>query len=159
MSFNSNLDALIFKTTFQWLFVTAGLSIYNAIYTASEMTGTSKQTLTNVVKEFGKHGNVKGNRKLRRSKDFFERMTPYQMELMRWIVHEEFRKCNTKQKDPNSSESATVPTIQSLLKEIQDKYHEVLPPLTKEKLRLCLHRLGFQYKKHPDTKNVLLIGK
>ena len=121
--------------------------------------GTSKNTLTNMVKEFGSHGNVKGHSRLRKSKDFFEKMTPYQMELMRWIVHEEFRKCNKKRKDPNSTEDATVPTVGSILREIEANYSEVLPPLTAKKLWICLHRLGFKYKKHPNTKNVLLLGK
>ena len=143
---------------FQFFVVSMGLSIYNAISAASNQLKTSKDTLTNIVKEFGQHGNVQGNKKYYKRKDFFEKMTPYQMELMRWIIHEEFRKCNAKKKDPNA-ENATVPTIKSILKEIEEKYSEVLPPMTLEKLRICLHKLGFKYKKHPDTKNVLLIGQ
>ena len=143
----------------QFLVVTTGLSIYNAISTASLQLRTAKDTLTKFVKEYGAHGNVKSNSKLRKSKDFFEKMTPYQMNVIRWIMHEEFKKCNLKKSDPNAPEDARFPTVKSVLKIIREDFSEVLPPMTEKKLWICLHRLGFLYKRHPDTKNVLLIGK
>ena len=143
----------------QFLVVTTGLSIYNAISTASLQLRTAKDTLTKFVKEYGAHKNVKNPSKSRKTKDFFEKLTPYQMDLIRWIMHEQFKKCNLKRSDPNSPEDAQFPTVKSVLKEINENFAEVLPPMTEKKLWICLHRLGFQYKRHPDTKNVLLIGK
>ena len=129
-----------------------------AINLASAQTKVSKNTFLGIIQEYGALKNLKTPKHLRRSKDYFEKMRPAQRHLLRIIIHDQFKKCNERKKDSNSEEGLMFPTVKLLLKVIQDQYSEEFPGMTEWKLWKCMHRLGFRYKKHPDTKNVLLIG-
>ena len=135
-----------------------GFSMWGAINVSSQQLNTDRKTLANFVQEFGTFGNLTDQSRLTRTKDFFEKMRPSQKALIRLIVHQEFRNCNERKKNPDSGEGLLFPTVKLILKVIQQKYSEELPNMTEQKLYNCMKRLGFRYKRHPDTKNVLLIG-
>ena len=157
---SSKLHVLVF----QFYVMVWGLSMSSAIRNTSTQLKVSRNTLVSFVQEYGTYGDLKTNRKLRRSKDFFEKMDPFQMELIRMIVHGEFKRCNEnrKKKKKDSADSGVgdvlFPTVKSILKIITDDYSHQLPNMTEKKLWICLHRLGFKFKKHAQTKNVLLLG-
>ena len=134
------------------------MSMFGAINATSMILGPNRKTLMGFVKEFGAFGNVKTLSRHRQSQDFFEKMRPSQRALIRLIVHEEFRKCNERKKNPDSGEGLLFPSVKLILKVIQEKYSEELPNMTEYKVYTAMKRLGFRYKRHPETKNVLLIG-
>ena len=147
--------------TFQFYMMIMHMTMYAAVTQTSTQLGVSKSTLFGIVKEYGTHGDLKTQRKLRRSKDFFEKLDPFQMELIRLIVHGEFKRCNDQRKKKFTAYSTgevLFPTIKTILKIITDDYSRQLPNMTEKRLWICLHRLGFRFKKHPQTKNVLLLG-
>ena len=134
------------------------MSMSGAIKVASQQLKTNRKTLIGIVQEYGAFGNLKTQSRHRRSRDFFEKLRPSQRSLIRLIVHEEFRKCNDRKKNPDSGEGMLFPTCKLILQVIQEKYSEELPNMTEYKVYTAMQRLGFRYKKHPETKNVLLIG-
>ena len=134
------------------------MSMTGAINLASKQLGTSKNTLRGIVQEFGTFGNLKTQPRLRKSRDFFEKLSYSQRSLIRLIVHEEFKKCNERKNDPNSGQGLLFPSVKLILQVIQEKYSEELPNMNEHKVYVSMWRLGFRYKRHPETKNVLLIG-
>ena len=143
---------------FQWYVLCMGFSMWGAINVSSKQLKTDRKTLASFVQEYGTFGNLTTQPRLRRSKDFFEKLRPSQRALIRLIVHKEFQNCNDRKKNPDSGQGLLFPTVKLILKVIQEKYSEELPNMTEQKLYRCMKRLGFRYKRHPDTKNVLLIG-
>ena len=135
-----------------------GMSMWGAIGIASTQLKTNKKTCANIVREFGTHKTLKTEPRLRRRLDFFEKLSHSQRALIRLIVHEEFRKCNDRKKNPDSGEGLLFPSVKLILNVIQEKYSEELPNFNEHKVYVSMWRLGFRYKRHPDTKNVLLIG-
>ena len=134
--------------------------MYNAIYWAAASLKVSQKTLISMVQGYKVHGNVTTPKKrLARKKDFFEKMSKDQLALIRLIIHGEFKKCNEKRKNKDAQGGDTFPSIMSILQIINTEYTYQLPNMTRQKLWICMRRLGFAYKRHPDTKNVLLIGK
>ena len=143
---------------FQFYVLIGGMTIANAVAESSDQLQVSKGMLTSIVQEFGAHGNLKTGKARRKTKDFVEKMSPFQMQLIRTIVHEEFKKCNDRRKNKDADGGDLFPTVKSILKIINDKFSDQFPSMTHHKLWICLHRLGFKYKQHHQTKNVLLIG-
>ena len=135
-----------------------GMSMSAAVNIASVQTKTSKHALHGIIQDYGAHLNLKTPKNHRRTKNYFEKLRPSQRHLIRVIIHDQIQKCNQKKKDPDSNEGTMFPTVKLLFKVIQDHYSEEFPGMTEWRLWMCMRRLGFRYKKHPDTKNVLLIG-
>ena len=142
----------------QFLVLMIGMSMYGAINVTSKMLGPSKKTLEGIIQEYGTHKYLKTEPRLKRRKDFFEKFRPSQRALIRLIVHEEFKKCNERKKNPDSGEGLLFPSVKLILQVIKEKYSEELPDMNEYKVYNSMWRLGFRYKRHPDTKNVLLIG-
>ena len=134
------------------------MTMYNAIYEASTQLNVSKGQLIEIVKDYRVHGDLKTPKQYRRKKDFFEKLRPDQLQLFRMIIHDMFKKINAKKKDKTAEGIETVPTVKSINKIINEKYSEQFPHFTERKVWVTMQRLGFRYKKHPQTKNVLLIG-
>ena len=132
--------------------------MYCAIYEASTQLKVSQNSLIAMVQDYRVHGNVKSFKRYHRKKDFFERLCPDQLQLFRMIIHDMFKRCNAKKKDKDAAGIDTVPTVKSIFKIISEEYSEQLPNFTERKVWITMQRLGFRYKKHPETKNVLLIG-
>ena len=138
--------------------VTMAWSMTFSINVTSAQTKVSKPSLLKFLKEYGAHKNVQTPRRFRRSRNYFEKLRPAQRHLLRVIIHDQFQKCNARKKDPNSTEGVMFPTVKLLFQVIKDRYSEEFPGMSEWKLWMCMRRLGFRYKRHPDTKNVLLIG-
>ena len=134
------------------------MTMYNAIFEASTQLNVSKGQLIEIVKDYRVHGDLKTPKQYRRKKDFFEKLRPDQLQLFRMIIHDMFKKINEKKKDKTAAGLESVPTVRSILKIINDQYSEHFPHFTERKVWVTMQRLGFRYKKHPETKNVLLIG-
>ena len=136
-----------------------GMKVYCAIYEASTQLKVSPNSLIAMVQDYRVHGNVKSYKPYHRKKDFFERLRPDQLQLFRMIIHDMFKKINAKKKDKTAPGLETVPTVRSIFKIISEEYSEQFPNFTERKVWVTMQRLGFRYKKHPQTKNVLLIGR
>ena len=142
----------------QFLVMVTGMKVYCAIYEASTQLKVSQNSLIAMVQDYKVHGNVKSYKPYHRKKDFFERLRPDQLQLFRMIIHDMFKKCNAKKKDKTATGIDTIPTVRSIFKVISEEYSEQFPHFTERKVWVTMQRLGFRYKKHPQTKNVLLIG-
>ena len=134
------------------------MTMYNAIFEASTQLNVSKGQLIEIVKDYRVHGDLKTPKQYRRKKDFFEKLRPDQLQLFRMIIHDMFKQINAKKKDKTAVGLESVPTVRSINKIINEKYAEQFPHFTERKVWVTMQRLGFRYKKHPQTKNVLLIG-
>ena len=134
------------------------MTMYKAIYEASTQLNVSQSHLISMVRDYRVHGDLKTPKLFRRKKDFFEKLRPDQLQLFRMIIHDMFKKINAKKKDKTAAGLDSVPTVKSILKVIMEEYSEHFPHFTERKVWVTMQRLGFRYKKHPETKNVLLIG-
>ena len=132
----------------------------SAIDISSAQTKVSKNTFHGIIQQYGAFGNLKTSKESRKGLTFFEKLRPSQRHLIRVIIHNEFKKCNERKKRGDTADGTGLlfPTVKLLYKVIQEQYSEELPNMTERRLYHCMRMLGFRYKRHPDTKNVLLIG-
>ena len=92
------------------------MKVYAAIYQASTQLKVSQKSLIGIVQDWKVHGNLKTYKPLKRRKDFFEKLSPDQLQLFRLIIHDMFRKINEKKKDKTAEGGDTVPTVKNILK-------------------------------------------
>ena len=100
----------------QFLVLVSGMKVYAAIYQASTQLKVSQKSLIGIVQDWKVHGNLKSYKPLKRRKDFFEKLSPEQLQLFRLIIHDMFRKINEKKKDKTAEGGDTVPTVKNILK-------------------------------------------
>ena len=100
----------------QFLVLVSGMKVYAAIYQASTQLKVSQKSLIGIVQDWKVHGNLKTYKPLKRRKDFFEKLSPEQLQLFRLIIHDMFRKINEKKKDRTADGGDTVPTVKNILK-------------------------------------------
>ena len=100
----------------QFLVLVSGMKVYAAIYQASTQLKVSQKSLIGIVQDWKVHGNLKSYKPLKRRKDFFEKLSPEQLQLFRLIIHDMFRKINEKKKDKTADGGDTVPTVKNILK-------------------------------------------
>ena len=100
----------------QFLVLVSGMKVYAAIYQASTQLKVSQKSLIGIVQDWKVHGNLKTYKPLKRRKDFFEKLSPEQLQLFRLIIHDMFRKINEKKKDKTAEGGDTVPTVKNILK-------------------------------------------
>ena len=100
----------------QFLVLVSGMKVYAAIYQASTQLKVSQKSLIGIVQDWKVHGNLKTYKPLKRRKDFFEKLSPEQLQLFRLIIHDMFRKINEKKKDKTADGGDTVPTVKNILK-------------------------------------------
>ena len=102
MDFPKNFELIILFCEFQ-SYVKEGMSLYKATLEVSKRLHVSTPTLYAFLKEYAAHGNVVDAPKFKDKKDFFDKLTDYQRDIIRNIMHEELRKSTVKKKLSNST--------------------------------------------------------
>ena len=134
-----------------------GLSLYKANREASKRINVSVPSLYSFVKEYGAHGNVESTSKLKESKDFFDKMSDYQKDILRNVMNDELRKSSIKKKQTanisSSSNSTTKKhqffTLNSVFNIIKETGE--FPNMSKTTLWKAVRRLGFKYHDSKDS--------
>ena len=117
-----------------------GLSIYKAIKETSKRVNVTVPTLYTFLKEFGAHGNLESAPRTRDSKDFFDKLTDYQRDMIRNIMHNELRKSSVEKKMTNKKRIFSLINVHNVMSQTQD-----LPTMSKSTLWKIVHCLGFKY--------------
>ena len=116
------------------------MSIYKAIKETSKRVNVTVPTLYTFLKEFGAHGNLKSAPRTRDSKDFFDKLTDYQRDMIRNIMHNELRKSTVEKKLTNKKRIFSLINVHNVMSQTQD-----LPAMSKSTLWKIVHCLGFKY--------------
>ena len=118
-------------------YVKEGLSIYKAIKETSKRVNVTVPTLYIFLKEFGAHGDLVSAPRTRDSKDFFDKLTDYQRDMIRNIMHNELRKSSVEKKLTNKKRIFSLINVHNVISQKTD-----LPTMSKSTLWKIVHCLG-----------------
>ena len=118
-------------------YVKEGLSIYKAIKETSKRVNVTVPTLYTFLKEFGAHGDLISAPRTRDSKDFFDKLTDYQRDMIRNIMHNELRKSSVEKKLTNKKRIFSLINVHNVISQKTD-----LPTMSKSTLWKIVHCLG-----------------
>lgn len=121
-------------------YVKEGLSIYKAIKETSKRVNVTVPTLYTFLKEFGAHGDLVSAPRTRDSKDFFDKLSDYQRDMIRNIMHNELRKSSVEKKLTNKKRIFSLINVHNVISQKTD-----LPTMSKSTLWKIVHCLGFKY--------------
>ena len=112
-------------------------------------------SVTQIIKEMLSEGNVVDNKQnMRENANAFEKLTDEEENIIRHVVHDEFRKCDVKRL-VEDEELATYPTVGSVYKAVMDT--ELFPNWSISTFRSILLGMNIKFQAKSEVDRAILI--